>query len=379
MKKVLLLGASGFIGSKCLDVIDQEGDEFVLSGFSVGNNIEKINEIIAKNPMVSSVCSLEEVHLDGKNAIKTYHGEEGILKLIEDSDADLVVNAIGGFAGFLPSLTALRLGKTLCLANKESLVVGGDLLKKTALETGARIIPIDSEHVALSKLLSKVDRKNVSKMIITASGGPFRDRSRSSLSGVTPDEALAHPNWKMGKRISIDSATMFNKGFELIEAHHLFDWPFEDIEVLINDESYVHSMLLMKDGTYLADISKPDMIDAVRYALHEGEIDFEPDKGKSLDDFKPYHFRRFDKDRYPAVDICLNAYKRGPLGATILNAADEEAVQLFLDGMISFLDIDTLVSSAINYFDCLPTASEENILSADRETRTYIKRGGYSK
>ena len=378
MRKVLLLGASGNIGTQALDILERDPTSFSLIAISVGKHIEKIPQILSRFASISFLCVQNED--DAKKlekeypSLKIYFDDEGLISLIRESNADMVVNALVGFAGLMPSITALEENKILCLANKESLVVGGEKIKRLLARGKGKLYPIDSEHVALAKCLSKVNRSDVDKLIITASGGSFRKLSRNELEDVTPEMALKHPTWSMGEKITIDSATMFNKGFEVIEAYYLFNWPIDRIEVLMHDESYVHSALLMKDGTYYADVCKPDMHGPIEYALYEGKNDFTIYHEKKLSDFGRYTFHKFKKERYPAVGIALSALKEGGIKTAILNAADEEAVYLFLEGKIPFLSIEKIVSRSLAHFPNIEHPTLRDIRSMDFYTRLYVKR-----
>lgn len=378
MKKVLLLGASGSIGNQSLDILKKDKKRFTLDGFSLGRKIERIPQILKEFPEVKYVCvQLEQDYLKLKEEypnLSWYFGDEGLKQIVIDCPSDMVINALVGFSGLVPSLTALREDKILCLANKESLVVGGKLIDSLLKQGKGKIYPIDSEHAAIAKLLSKVKTEDVEKILITASGGAFRDLKKEDLYNVSPEMALAHPNWKMGPKITIDCATMMNKGFEVIEAKWLFGFPLEKIEILMHRESHVHSLLLLKDGTYLADISEPDMHGPIEYALYEGKVDFEPKKATRLEDFGPYHFSEFDKSRYPCVDLALRAFKTGGNACAILNGANEEAVKGFLEGKIPFLSIQKLVTSALDNLKIIANPSLRDILTSDVNSRLYVSR-----
>ena len=378
MRHVALLGASGNIGSQSLDIFSSDRSSFELDAISVGHHVEKIPAILSTFPTVHFVCVEEQVdalalskdHPD----LKVSWGDEGLVELLEECGCDMVENALVGFSGLVPSLTALRLNKILCLANKESLVVGGTLIQRLLAQGKGRLYPIDSEHVALAKCLSHVRREDVERLVITASGGAFRKLSRSELTNVTPAMALQHPTWKMGAKITIDSATMMNKGFEVIEAHYLFDWPVDKIEILLHDESEVHSLLLMKDGSYYADVGKPDMHGPIAYALYEGKAPFEVRHEKGIHDFGDYHFKAFDPERYPAVNIALKALKEGGIETAVLNAANEEAVHLFLEGKIPFLDIEQACSLALANFPNIMRPTLRDIQPSDALARLYVRR-----
>ncbi len=373
MRKVLLLGASGNIGGQVLDIIEKDSSSFELIGISIGKNISKGQEILKRFPSIKFVCVKDEENASCFDAEHVYFGDEGLINLINDSNPDMVVNALVGFAGLMPSIVSLTNNKILCLANKESLVVGGEKINKLLNEGHGILYPIDSEHVALAKCLSKVKREDVDKLVITASGGSFRKLSRKQLEHVTVEDALRHPTWSMGKKITIDSATMFNKGFEVIEAYHLFHFPLNKIEVLMHDESYVHSALLMKDGTYYADVCKPDMHGPIEYALYEGKNKFEVFHKGKIGDFGNFTFHKFDPERYPSVEIAIGALKEGGLMPTVLNAANEEAVYLFLDGKIPFLSIETIVRKCLGHFPNKKNPTIRDIRSMDFYVRTFIQ------
>jgi len=383
MRKVLLLGASGSIGSQTLDILRADPKAFLLTAFSVGHQIEKIPSILSSFPFVNAICVQEEEDVTKLKisypSIHFYSGDEGLKSLIEESDCDMVVNALVGFVGLVPSITALSRDKILCLANKESLVVGGSFIQRLLKQGHGKLYPIDSEHVALAKLLSRVNRDDVDKLVITASGGSFRTLSRNQLNAVTPEMALKHPTWKMGGKITIDSATMMNKGFEVIEAKWLYDFPLQRTEILMHDESHVHSLLLMKDGSYYADISDPDMHTPIKYALYETNVDFQVFHEKELSAFGPYHFHKFDPERYPAVGLALDAYRDGGLKTTILNAANEVAVYAFLKGQIPFLDIEREVSFALATLPNNFSPSLRDVLAMDALTRLAVSRHIASK
>ncbi|MCF0113388.1 MAG: 1-deoxy-D-xylulose-5-phosphate reductoisomerase [Bacilli bacterium] len=378
MKKVLLLGASGSIGTQSLDILEKHPTDFTLVGFSVGHRVEKIPEILARFPDVNLICVQEQNDFEALKAKypsrRFFFGDEGLIELMEAAQADMVVNALVGFAGLLPSLTALRGDKILCLANKESLVVGGSLIQSLLRSGHGKLYPIDSEHVAIAKLLSSVPRENIRKVLITASGGAFRDKTRQELETVTPEDALAHPTWKMGKKITIDCATMMNKGFEVIEAAVLFGLPLEQVEIILHRESIIHSMLEMSDGTYLADVSSPDMHGPIEYALMEGNVPFAPAKAESLSDYRGLHFQEFKPERYLAPGIALRAYAMGGTALATLNAANEEAVYAFLEGKLSFLGIDAMVEKALDTMPYSVHASYRDLKKADADARAFVRR-----
>ena len=372
MKKICLLGASGSIGGQTLDVIRKHPVDFSLVGFSVGKQIEKIPEIIKEfNPLF--VCIKENVEgIDKKFPnVKFFYGDEGLNELIKACDCDMVVNALVGFVGLKPSLTALENNKILSLANKETLVTGGELINNLLKQGKGKLIPIDSEHVALSKCLA-VDNANVEKIVITASGGAFRKLSRDQLSDVTPEDALKHPTWSMGNKITIDSATMVNKTFEIIEAYYLFGYKYEDIELMFNYESFVHSLVRYKNGSYRLDEGKPDMRVPIKYALYEGACEYDLVYVKSLEDYKKSNLYPFDYDRFPIVKLAKKVIdEKGLYGATF-NAANEEAVYAFLNKNIKFIEIENIIDYCVNNVNNIQNPTYEDIKKCDVSTRELV-------
>ncbi|MCR4562195.1 MAG: 1-deoxy-D-xylulose-5-phosphate reductoisomerase [Bacilli bacterium] len=377
-RNVCLLGASGNIGEQALDLFEKDRERFNLVAVSVGFRVQNLPLLLSKFPSIRWIYVRKEEDASSLKEkfpnVVFYHGDDGLASLIRDCGADMVVNALVGFAGLVPSITALEENKILCLANKESLVVGGELIKKLLAKNHGVMYPIDSEHVAIAKCLSRVNRKDVDKLVITASGGSFRKLRRDELDNVTAEMALQHPTWRMGEKITIDSATMFNKGFEVIEAHYLFDWPIDQIKVLLHDESQVHSLLLMKDGSYWADVNKPDMHGPIEYAIYEGKSKFEVFHQKKIEDFGPYHYHEFDPERYPAVGIAVGALKESGIKPCVLNAANEEAVHLFLDGKIGFLDIERYVLMALEEITNIDEPNLDDLIRVNRMTREYVRR-----
>ena len=376
MRRVILLGASGSIGTQTLDILKAHPDRFELVGFSLGKRIGFVEDVLTQFPHVSSLCVQNEE--DAKNLRKKYpnltiyHGDSGLISLLESVEADMVVNALVGFVGLVPSVKALELGRILCSANKESLVVGGVIINRLLREGKGKLIPIDSEHVAIAKLLRHIGLENAKRILITASGGSFRDRKREDLVSVTPEDALAHPTWSMGAKITIDSATMMNKGFEIIEADVLFGVGVDFVTPVMHRESYVHSLVEDKDGLLYADVSKPDMHGPIEYAVMEGEVPFKPVIVKSLDEL-PYHFASFDPARYPAVGLALESHRRGGNSNAILNAANEEAVYAFLEKRIPFLQIEEEVRYALKAVPHLDEPTLAELVDTDSRTRDLVR------
>ena len=384
MMKVCLLGASGSIGQQTIEVMLENPNDFDLVAFSVGRRVRKISNILKNYPNVRAVClqDKEDAHRYQSKYpnVIFFWGDDGLNQLIKISKADIVVNALVGFVGLKPSITALENNKILCLANKESLVVGGELINKILKKSQGKIYPIDSEHAAIRKCLS-VDDQDVEKIIITASGGPFRELKRDELKDVTPEQALNHPNWEMGKKITIDSATMVNKAFEIIEAHYLFGFEAEKIETILNYNSYVHSIVRYNDGTYRLDAGKPDMRVPIKYALYQGLTDYQTIVTDDLNKIKKTTFGKLLITRYPIIKVAYQVInEKGTLGA-VFNASNEEAVKAFLEKKISFLGIEKIINYCLKKVENIPSPSYLDLKRVDNETRQLvaklIKKGGY--
>ncbi len=380
---IIILGASGSIGRQSLDVLKKHKDEFCLKGFSVGKRIRVIPQIIKNFPSIKHICVMDEKNMISLRkkypSINFYYGDEGLINLIENSEAEMVVNALVGFVGLRPSIRSLELNKKLALANKESLVVGGEIINDLLDNGHGKLYPIDSEHSALLKCLT-VDSSNVKKLILTASGGAFRKLTRDELKNVKAEDALKHPTWKMGAKITIDCATMVNKCFEIIEAHYLYHYGYNQIGVILHDESRVHSMVEYKDGTYRADISKPDMRNPIEYALFECNTPIKTYVTTDYHLFKNCHFHDFDIKRYPMVKYAkLVIEKKGTYG-TVLNASNEVAVNAFLNDKISFLGIEKIIDRCMKEHVNIEHPTIDQIVEIDRKTRQkaadLIKKGG---
>ena len=371
MKRICLLGASGSIGSQTIDVMRKNRNDFDFISFSVGRRTRCISSIIRMFPNVKAIC------IQDKNKIKYYqkkypnidfyYGDDGLLKVI-DQDVDMVVNALVGFVGLLPTLYSLKKNLIVALANKEALVVGGELVNDLLSKGYGKLYPIDSEHSALKKCLM-VDDKNVSKLVLTASGGAFRNLSREQLKDVTPEDALRHPTWRMGNKITIDCATMVNKAFEVIEAHYLFNYPSDKITIKLHDESYVHSYVLYNDGTMRLDVGKPDMRNPIRLALYEFLTNFKTVTVNDLSQIKNCHFHDFDINRYPMVRYAKTVIdNKGTYGA-VFNAANEVAVHAFLNHQIPFLAIEEIINKLMKVHKNVKHPTFDEIVEIDAKTR----------
>jgi 1-deoxy-D-xylulose-5-phosphate reductoisomerase len=377
LKKISLMGATGSIGLQTLDVIRENKGEFILTAISAGRNIAETKKIINEfTPRLVSV-QLKEDALSLENEVppgtKVLWGEEGLLEVACHQDADVLVNAVLGSVGLYPTLQAIEAGKTIAIANKETLVTAGHIVMAAAKKNGVQLLPVDSEHSAIFQCLQGESQKNIESLIITASGGSFRDRTRSQLEGVTVDEALNHPNWSMGAKITIDSATMMNKGLEVIEAHWLFGIPFENIKVLLHRESIIHSMVEFHDSSVIAQLGTPDMRVPIQYALTYPDRFERPQAGRlNLAEIGKLHFEDMDYERFRCLKYSFAAGKEGGSMPAVLNAANEAAVARFLNGEISFLQIETLIEKALDKHQVIKQPDLKTIMDIDSETRKYI-------
>lgn len=376
MKQIILLGASGSIGEQTIDVIRAHPEEFELVAFSVRQRLDSAYKILEEFNVLS-VCVKDE-----QDAIKLKrdypqldikYGDEGLQELASLPYGDTLVNALVGFVGLLPTLKAIEHHKDIALANKETLIVGGKFVKEAVKKYGVSLKPIDSEHSAIFQCLQGNDHGSIDKLIITASGGSFRDRSRDQLKGVTVKEALSHPNWSMGAKITIDSATMMNKGFEVIEAHYLFDIDYDKIEVLLHRESIVHSLVQYCDHAVMAQLGTADMRLPIQYALtHPRRLPLMNSDHLDLVKLGTLHFEKADFERYPLLGL---AFKLGRLegnACAIMNAANEEAVALFLAGKIEFLEIESYVFKAVESIEFIANATLEDIIKSDAAARAFV-------
>ena len=379
MKRISVLGASGSVGIQTLEVIKQHPDQFQLVAFSVGSNVSAAVEIIKDfSPKAVSVKSKEDweslkTHFPA-SSIRFSYGEEGLVDIATHEEAEIVVNAVMGSVGLVPTLNAIESKKTIALANKETLVTAGHIVMASARRHGVSILPVDSEHSAIYQCLQGENEKNIQSLVITASGGSFRDRSRKELAGVTVADALNHPNWSMGAKITIDSATMMNKGLEVIEAHWLFDIPYEDIKVVLHRESVIHSMVEFHDTSVMAQLGTPDMKVPIQYALsYPDRLVHKSGKRLSLTDFGQLHFEKMDFDRFRCLHFAFEAGKAGGTLPTVLNAANEVAVDAFLKSRIEFLTIEDLIEKAMHRHAIQKNPDLQTIKEVDFETREFVR------
>ncbi len=373
MKNIVILGSTGSIGVNTLEVIRSDRNSFSLLGLAAGNNIELLQrqaaEFTPRRLAVAGSGRAEKLRRKTGAGVTVLEGEEGMAELAADPAADLVVVAVPGTAALLPTLAAIEKGKDIALASKEILVAAGELAMAAAARSGSRILPVDSEHSAIFQCLRGEKPREVRRLILTASGGPFLDASRDEMAAAAPAAPLAHPRWKMGKKVSLDSATMMNKGLEVLEAHWLFSVPLDRIEVVIHPQSIVHSLIETNDGSLLAQLSLPDMRLPISYALYYPDRCPRPFRRTVLSELEGLSFREPDRGLFPALDLALRAGREGGTMPAVLNAANEAAGEAFLAGKISFLKIMEVVEAVMNGHRVIDKPDLEAILEADRRAR----------
>ena len=378
MKYISLLGATGSIGRQTAAVVREHPQDFKIVALSAGRNIELVREYILEfKPELVSVQ--EKSHYDqlksefAKEGITFTYGEDGLVETAVYHRADVLVNAVIGSVGLFPTLEAIKAGKDIAIANKETLVTAGHLVMDAAKQAGISLLPVDSEHSAIFQALQGEQDKNIERLIITASGGSFRDRTREQLAGVTVEEALNHPNWSMGAKITIDSATMMNKGLEVIEAHWLFNLPYEQIDVLLHKESIIHSMVEFHDSSVMAQLGSPDMRVPIQYALtYPDRLPLASSNRLNLAKLGQLHFAEMDFNRYPCLRFAYEAGKIGGTMPTVMNAANEVAAAAFLDGKVTFLGIETLIEKAMNHHTVIAAPDLATIQEVDESTRQLV-------
>jgi 1-deoxy-D-xylulose-5-phosphate reductoisomerase len=370
-KRLLILGSTGSIGTQALDVL-AHGEDIELVGLSAESSWEALVEQ-ARTHRVKRIALVDEhaarMATDAWPEGEVLAGAEGLVRLVVESGAELVLNALVGSAGLGPTVATLGEGIDLALANKESLVVGGELVVALAEATGAQIVPVDSEHTALHQLLSGQPAGSVERLTITASGGPFRGCSRAQLAEVSVEQALAHPTWAMGSMNTIGSATLMNKGLELMEAHHLFGTPYERIDVVVHPQSLIHGLIQLADGAMLAHIGPRDMRVAISYALHGGESVDLPIEPLDLVQVGALTFEPVDVDAFPCLRLAREAAQAGGTAPCVLNAANEIAVHAFLAGRLPFLGIAEVIERTLDALPGAPVRAFESLYEADREAR----------
>lgn len=387
MKKITVLGSTGSIGVSALDVIEKNPGRFRVAALAAGKNIKLLHGQIDKfRPKIVSVSDLQsaaELHRQIKPGTRTkiVAGPEGLQEVASFAGADIVLSAISGAAGLLPTLAAIEAGKDIALANKETMVIAGDIVTEKAREKGVSILPVDSEHSAVFQCLQGQQHGNIKKIILTASGGPFLNYKKSELKKVTVSEALRHPRWKMGKKITIDSASMMNKGLEVIEAKWLFDLAMEQIDILIHPQSVVHSMVEFVDGSLLAQMGIPDMRTPIAYALTYPERIKNDLPLLDLAKTKNLEFLQPDVKKFTCIRL---AYEAGTCGGTmpaVLNASNEVTVEAFLDKKIKFVDLPEIIDKVLSGHKVVKKPALEELLQADKwarmQAKEIIERGTY--
>ena len=377
MKKIAILGSTGSIGTQTLEVVREHKKELCVTALAAGRNKERLKEQIKEfHPSLVSLADEKlamelEQELAG-SGVTVLHGMDGLVAVAGAEESDVVVTAVVGMMGILPTMEAIRRGKDIALANKETLVTAGHLIIPMAKEYGVSILPVDSEHSAIFQCLHSARRQDVDKILLTASGGPFRGKTLADLEKVTLEDALKHPNWSMGRKITIDSSTMVNKGLEVMEAHWLFDVDYDQIEVVVQPQSIIHSMVQFVDGAILAQLGTPDMKVPIEYAL------FYPERrtlsGGRLDfgTLKSITFEKPDYEVFRGLSLALDAGKAGGTMPTVFNAANERAVAKFLKREIGYLDIIRLIEKCMNAHPVKENPSLEEILATEQWVYSFI-------
>jgi 1-deoxy-D-xylulose-5-phosphate reductoisomerase len=360
MKRIALLGSTGSIGRQTLDVVRWHPDEFVISALAAARPSDLFSQQVAEfRPRIACLTASD--------------GLQPLVDIATDAQIDLIVVATSGTVGFQPTIAALAAGKSVALANKETLIMAGHLVTQAAAKSGARLLPIDSEHSAIWQCLQGEEpyRERVARLVLTASGGAFRDRPVSELAAVTPAEALRHPTWSMGPKITIDSATLMNKGLEVIEAHWLFGLPFDCIDVVIHHQSVIHSLVEFVDGSVKAQLGVPDMRLPIQYAMAHPRRLPAPAERVDLAHLAALTFAAVDHAKYPCLELAYSAGRRGGTMPTVLNAANEVAVDRFLRSDLPYLRIADLIRCALDAHTAVPDPSLEQVLDADRWARDF--------
>ncbi len=375
MKSLIVLGSTGSIGTQALEVCRRDG--YRVTALAAASNIEILEKQAREFKPIKVAVFNEEKAKELKiklsdTDIKVLSGADGVCEIAK-SDGDIVLNSIVGIAGLRPTLSAIEAGKTIALANKETLVTGGEVVNRKAQEKGVKILPVDSEHSAIFQSLQSTPKGSLRRILLTASGGPFFGKTKAELENVTVKEALKHPNWSMGAKITIDSATLMNKGLEVIEAVHLFGLPASQIDVVVHRQSIIHSGVELSDGALIAQLGTPDMRLPIQYALTHPERSDYAFERLSLTDIGTLTFQKPDTDTFRCLPLCIEAINQGGLAPTAVNGANEEAVRLFLEGKIKFLKIAELVEKALQTVNNKKDFNLDDILATDKIAREMVK------
>lgn len=369
-KKISILGSTGSIGTQALEVIENLSDKFEILSLSAGGNIDLLNKQIKKFKPKSVCVSSRANEVIGCN--KVLFGTEGLEEICSNKENDIILVAVSGKIGLKPTITAIKNGINIALANKETLVMAGDIVMNLARENGVDIIPVDSEHCAIHQCIKDISQ--VDKLIITASGGPFLKKTIDDMKSATVEQALAHPRWNMGRKITVDSATLMNKGLEIIEAHHLFNMPYEKIDVVIHPQSIVHSAIEYVDGSVIAQIGLPSMHIPIQYAIcYPDRFEGIKSKSFSFSEIARLDFEAPDYNKFPFLDLAYHAGKTGGTATAALNGADEEAVFAFLDGKIKLYNIYEITEKIYSAHTPITNPNLNDIFETDKEIRIRTK------
>ena len=380
MKKgIAILGSTGSIGTQALEVINEQRDKFHVEVLTANNSAD----LLIKQAKIYKPNSVVIVNDDKYNKvfselsplnIKVYSGAKSLQQIVDSEKIDIVLTALVGYAGLLPTINAIKCGKKIALANKETLVVAGELISKLAKENNSEIIPVDSEHSAIFQCLNGEERNPVEKIILTASGGPFRGKKRYELENVTKEQALKHPNWSMGAKITVDSASLMNKGLEVIEAKWLFDLNQKQIEVVVHPQSIIHSAVQFEDGSIISQLGIPDMKLPIQYAFGYPSRIKNSFKRFSFFEYSNFSFERPDSDTFKNLSLAYKAMRIGGNAACVLNAANEVAVDGFLNNKIGFLNMSDLIDNCLEKINFVKNPSLEDLIESDKETRVLAKK-----
>ena len=377
MKKIAILGSTGSIGTQTLEVARNNGD-LEITALAAGSNIKKLEEQIREfHPKTAAVWS-EEKAKELRAAVRdldvrVVSGMDGLIEVCTAPEAEIVVTAIVGMIGIVPTIAAMKAGKDIALANKETLVTAGHIIIPLAKETGVKILPVDSEHSAIFQCLNGEDRGALHKILLTASGGPFRGKKREELQGIQVEDALKHPNWAMGRKITIDSSTLVNKGLEMMEARWLFGVEPKDIQIVVQPKSIIHSMVEFVDGAVIAQLGTPDMKLPIQYALYYPERRYLPGERLDFGTLTQITFEKPDMETFTGLKLAFDAAAAGGSMPTVYNAANEKAVALFLDRKIGWLSIPEIIEASMGAHPAIPNPSVEEILETEQAVYEFIE------
>lgn len=378
MKRLVILGSTGSIGTQTLEIVKDKNDDFGVLALAAYSNVDLIEKQIREFKPAYAVLYKEDAANDLKNRVKDINitvlsGMDGLIQISTLNECDMLVGSMVGMIGIRPTIAAVSCGKDIALANKETLVTAGHIIVPLSKEKGVNIYPVDSEHSAIYQCLKAQNPASVDKILLTASGGPFLGRTTEELKDVTLQDALKHPNWSMGQKITIDSASLVNKGLEVIEAKWLFDVDIDDVEVIVHPQSIIHSMVQFKDNAVLAQLGLPDMKLPIQYALYEGQRRIMPEKKIDFFSLSKLDFLKPDNETFKGIELAIKSYKRGYIYTTVFNAANERANLLFREEKIKFLQIYDIIEDCLNLnFDNCLTPTLDEILDTEKTIYEYI-------